>query len=30
MALSSMTGFARGQGVMGSYAWSWEFKSVNA
>src|SRR5476649_2253228 len=30
MALSSMTGFARGQGVTGSYAWSWEIKSVNA
>src|SRR5262249_45525076 len=30
MALSSMTGFARGQGVTGTYAWSWEIKSVNA
>ena len=30
MALSSMTGFARGQGVVGAYAWSWEIKSVNA
>ena len=30
MALSSMTGFARGHGVAGSYAWSWEIKSVNA
>jgi uncharacterized protein (TIGR00255 family) len=30
MALSSMTGFARGHGVVGSYAWSWEIKSVNA
>ena len=30
MALSSMTGFARGQGVTGTYAWSWELKSVNA
>jgi uncharacterized protein (TIGR00255 family) len=30
MALSSMTGFARGQGVTGSYAWAWEIKSVNA
>ena len=29
-ALSSMTGFARGQGVCGAYAWSWEIKSVNA
>jgi uncharacterized protein (TIGR00255 family) len=30
MALSSMTGFARGHGVCCSYAWSWEIKSVNA
>jgi uncharacterized protein (TIGR00255 family) len=30
MALSSMTGFARGQGVSGPYAWAWEIKSVNA
>jgi uncharacterized protein (TIGR00255 family) len=30
MALSSMTGFARSQGQSGSYAWSWELKSVNA
>jgi len=30
MALSSMTGFARGHGVAGDYAWSWEIKSVNA
>lgn len=30
MALSSMTGFARGHGVSGPYAWSWELKSVNA
>lgn len=30
MALSSMTGFARGQGTAGAYAWSWEIKSVNA
>jgi uncharacterized protein (TIGR00255 family) len=29
MALSSMTGFARDQGVCGAYAWSWELKSVN-
>jgi uncharacterized protein (TIGR00255 family) len=29
MALSSMTGFARGHGVTGSYAWAWEIKSVN-
>jgi uncharacterized protein YicC (UPF0701 family) len=30
MALSSMTGFARGHGVCGTYAWAWELKSVNA
>jgi uncharacterized protein (TIGR00255 family) len=30
MALSSMTGFARGHGVTGAYAWNWEIKSVNA
>ncbi len=30
MALSSMTGFARGQGLSGSYAWVWEIRSVNA
>jgi uncharacterized protein (TIGR00255 family) len=30
MALSSMTGFARGHGESGGYAWSWEIKSVNA
>ena len=30
MALSSMTGFARAHGAAGSYAWSWELKSVNA
>ena len=30
MALSSMTGFARGHGVAGTYAWSWEIKSVNS
>ena len=29
MALSSMTGFARGHGVSGSYGWTWEVKSVN-
>jgi uncharacterized protein (TIGR00255 family) len=28
-ALSSMTGFARGHGVSGPYAWAWEIKSVN-
>jgi uncharacterized protein (TIGR00255 family) len=30
MALSSMTGFARSHGVSGTYAWSWEIKSVNS
>lgn len=30
MALSSMTGFARGHGAAGAYVWSWELKSVNA
>ena len=30
MALSSMTGFARGHGAAGSYAWAWELKSVNS
>jgi uncharacterized protein (TIGR00255 family) len=30
MALSSMTGFARGQGRCGTFAWAWELKSVNA
>jgi uncharacterized protein (TIGR00255 family) len=30
MALSSMTGFARGQGAVGAYAWAWEIRSVNA
>jgi len=30
MALSSMTGFARGHGVAGAYSWNWEIKSVNA
>jgi uncharacterized protein (TIGR00255 family) len=30
MALSSMTGFARGQGASAGYAWCWEIKSVNA
>jgi len=29
MALSSMTGFARGHGVSGPYTWAWELKSVN-
>src|SRR5688572_3689473 len=30
MALSSMTGFARADGVSGAYIWAWELKSVNA
>src|SRR5215469_3815685 len=30
MALSSMTGFARGHGESGGYAWAWEIRSVNA
>src|SRR5947207_6463674 len=30
MALSSMTGFARADGVSGAYVWVWELKSVNA
>jgi uncharacterized protein (TIGR00255 family) len=30
MALSSMTGFARADGVSGNYIWHWEIKSVNA
>lgn len=30
MALSSMTGFARADGVIGAYSWAWELKSVNA
>src|SRR5262249_3408054 len=30
MALSSMTGFARGHGMSGSYGWAWELKSVKA
>jgi uncharacterized protein (TIGR00255 family) len=29
MALSSMTGFARADGVCGTYVWGWELKSVN-
>ena len=29
MALSSMTGFARTDGVSGVYVWGWELKSVN-
>src|SRR5262249_34622337 len=30
MSLSSMTGFARGQGAVGAYSWVWETRSVNA
>jgi uncharacterized protein (TIGR00255 family) len=30
MTLSSMTGFARADGVAAPYAWTWEVKSVNA
>jgi len=30
MKLSSMTGFARCNGVCDSYSWAWEIKSVNA
>jgi uncharacterized protein (TIGR00255 family) len=30
MTLSSMTGFARSQGLSTPYAWAWEVKSVNA
>lgn len=29
MALSSMTGFARGEGASGETRWTWEIKSVN-
>ena len=29
MTLSSMTGFARLDGISGGYAWAWELKSVN-
>jgi uncharacterized protein YicC (UPF0701 family) len=29
MALSSMTGFARGNGASAPYTWAWEIKSVN-
>src|SRR5580692_9505092 len=29
MALSSMTGFARGHGISAGYSWAWEAKSVN-
>jgi uncharacterized protein (TIGR00255 family) len=30
MTLSSMTGFARSQGLSAPYTWAWEVKSVNA
>jgi uncharacterized protein (TIGR00255 family) len=30
MTLSSMTGFARADGVATAYVWAWELKSVNA
>ena len=30
MALSSMTGFARTDGVAGPYSWAWEVRTVNA
>jgi len=30
MALSSMTGFARGNGGSATFTWAWELKSVNA
>lgn len=30
MALSSMTGFSRAEGVAGSALWAWEIKSVNS
>jgi uncharacterized protein (TIGR00255 family) len=30
MTLSSMTGFARADGVAAAYVWAWELKSVNA
>jgi uncharacterized protein (TIGR00255 family) len=30
MTLSSMTGFARSQGLSAPYTWTWEVKSVNA
>lgn len=29
MTIASMTGFARGQGQAGDWAWTWEAKSVN-
>ena len=30
MALSSMTGFSRSEGMTGTAAWAWEIKSVNS
>jgi uncharacterized protein (TIGR00255 family) len=30
MALSSMTGFARSEGIVGATVWAWELKSVNS
>ena len=30
MALSSMTGFSRSEGVSGAAVWAWEIKSVNS
>ena len=30
MAVSSMTGFARGAGGAGAFSWAWEIKSVNS
>lgn len=30
MSLASMTGFARAQGSVGAWRWSWEVRSVNA
>ena len=29
MSLTSMTGFARGQGAVGAYHWAWELRTVN-
>lgn len=29
MALQSMTGFARSEGMVGSFRWAWELRSVN-
>ncbi len=30
MAISSMTGFGRGEGALDAHAWGWEVRSVNA